>query len=225
MYYDVLCSGLHIILTLFAVVVIWICIFSRYKKRMVTQQQQELVKKLIYNIKIISGVSSVDYKTSKEGVIININLESQFENEPLQVIVTTDVMDIYVVRGVLINDPDDLIDHISNLAQPISSDRILHMTELCANAMPDVIRFAKKNDVLSKLRSAFRYLRTYTGGSEREWKSELHLDLGFNPKMPSFTCAVCRRIPQEHSNMTGLRLFMLIGMIWDDSRKEWSFHS
>ena len=113
---------------------------------------------------------------------------------------------------------------------PGAVDRILHMSDNAAEVMPRIREWAKTEGIGDKLEKALDYCRTFSGGPEAEWKSHLHTDMFFNEEKPSFTCAVsarCEPVPESshYEIREGLKSYMLIGMIWDNSQKDWSFHS
>jgi hypothetical protein len=107
----------------------------------------------------------------------------------------------------------------------LSDDRILHMSDMCVEAMPAIRAWAVAKGVGAKLDDALDYLRTYSKGPEAEWHSHLHLDIFFNAEKPSFTCNVSRRDPEAPKDRERFKTLMFIGMMWNDNDQDWSFHS
>jgi len=116
------------------------------------------------------------------------------------------------------------------LPLPKYGARILHMSEYATEVMPRVRAWAEGKGIVDKLDAALEYCRIFSRGPEAEWKSHLHTDICFKEDRPSFTCTVCKRVEKlpgsrDYDLREGLKLFMLIGMIWDEREQDWGFHS
>ena len=108
-------------------------------------------------------------------------------------------------------------------------NRILHMSDRCREYLDKVRGWCKDEGIEDKLDKALKYLRTFSMGCEDEWKSELMLDLPHHEESRMFICTVFRRIPKEGADysddVSGLRHYMTLGMVWREDEKDWSFHS
>ena len=116
------------------------------------------------------------------------------------------------------------------LPLPRHGDRILHMSDHAIEVMPAVCKWATDKGIKDKLDAALDYLRIFSRGPEAEFKSHLHTDICFSVESPSFTCTVHHRVTpipgaREYEVREGLRLLMLIGMIWNEADQDWGFHS
>lgn len=110
-----------------------------------------------------------------------------------------------------------------------AADRILHMSDKTREELEKVRAWADKEGLREKLEEGLEYLRTYSGGPESDWRTELCLDLPWRLDDPCFIGNICRRVPWMPElaayEGTALRRFMTIGMIWRRHEREWSFHS
>tara|TARA_R110002126_G_scaffold14054_14_gene59816 strand:+ start:818 stop:1183 length:366 start_codon:yes stop_codon:yes gene_type:complete len=111
-----------------------------------------------------------------------------------------------------------------------ADDRILHMSDAAAAAIPLIRLWARSKGIEVRLDKALEYLRTFTKGPEKDWMSHLHTDMFFETQRPSFTCAVSKRgekIPdaRDYALREGLTPYMTIGMMWSEHDQDWSFHS
>lgn len=107
-----------------------------------------------------------------------------------------------------------------------TNNRVLHMNEHTRDAVEKATVWAEKlgKDVVEKLRSGLDYLRTFSGGPEENWMTTLTLDVPFKEDAPSFIGTIFRRPEPTDINQDN-EFFFQIGMIYDEKRQEWSFHS
>lgn len=106
------------------------------------------------------------------------------------------------------------------IVQDLSSNRVLHLTSMAEKHLANVRIWAEQNGYTTKLNNALEYVRTFSGGPEEHWLSELHVDTPFNPNEKNFIAAIYKRKPDGN-----LIQYMVIGMIWSDYEKNWNFHS
>lgn len=115
-----------------------------------------------------------------------------------------------------------------------SADRVLHVwNEHTQSAIDRVREWAKMNNIGKKFEDALDYLRTFSGGPERDWKSTICTDMFFNESKPCFIATIYRRrrdvqtAPDLVTMVQCEKLvpYMTIGMMYDDKEMNWSFHS
>ncbi len=99
-------------------------------------------------------------------------------------------------------------------------NRVLHMRDNVKTFLAKVRAAAKLKGVEDKLDSKLDYLRTYSGGPEEKWHTELFSDMPHHDDQHNVIAIICRRGPNKE-----LIHFMTIGMIWDESRQDWGCHS
>lgn len=104
------------------------------------------------------------------------------------------------------------------------------MSDLTAQHVERVKQWARENNLESKFNEGLEYLRTYSGGSERGWKTVLCIDTPCSEHDKSFIAHIYRRVDGDvwGSQVVGgerLSHFMTIGMIYSQRYGDWSFHS
>lgn len=109
------------------------------------------------------------------------------------------------------------------------SDRVLHMSDRCREEFEKTRLFAVKEGILNQFLDAYNYMRTFSLGPERDWKSELSLDMPHHSGSHMYICTIYRRVPREEAEygdeVGGLKHYMTIGMVYRPEEKNWSFHS
>lgn len=106
-----------------------------------------------------------------------------------------------------------------------SFDRVLHMSDDTKKLIEKVELWASMHGISSRLENALYYLRTFSGGPERDWKTYICPDMFFNPEKPSFIASVYRRRRNNQQCEEYLAHYMTIGMIYNESQQDWDFHS
>lgn len=109
--------------------------------------------------------------------------------------------------------------------EPEAQNRVLHMSDRCREHLEKARAFSIVHGIHAKFLEGIEYLRTYSGGPEEDWKSELYLDIPLHQEDWSFMCQISRRIPSRDGGQESLRGLICIGMIWRKDDKEWTFHS